>query len=643
MTKIRVADIEANGLTPDTIHCMVFSSLDKKEVDKFEPHQMKEALAFLDTVDVLIGHNIISYDLPAIKKVLGYEFKGKRVDTLLMSRLQQPNRQPPPNARGDAKAMRSPHGLGCWGYRVGRGKPEHEDWDNYSPEMLHRCTEDVMINVDVYHALMEEGKGQTWKPAHMMTFKLFENLQKQEDAGWLLDIPYIKKSINLLNHWIERIDRILEKHLPLTMDICETKKEGEYNWVRKPFMKSGKYSASVEKHYEETITDDSCIDVHSKFSVGGPFSRILFRPIDLGSAAEVKEWMLSQGWDPAEWNLDDEGNRRSPKMPKDGEFPGVESKVGKLYVKRAKSVHRRSNMQGWLNRVREDGRLPSVVSGLADTRRAKHANIANVPNAEAFFGKQMRRGFIAREGWVLVSADAASCQDRMMANRAGDDAFTKMLLEGSKEDGTDSHTLAQKAINEVLVKFKLHPISRGKAKNFNFGWTFGASDNKLGKMCGGSKEVGSQIREALRRVFPAKAALIDKITAEWRKNAKKRMNRWGNAEYHDGWIAGLDGAPIFIKSEHAVLVYAVQSDEAVYMSAVYNYIHAALEKKFKWGEDYVVVCMYHDETSVECREEIKEEVADIMEKCFTRASDYFKLGVEQIGEASIGHSWLDVH
>lgn len=636
MVKVRVFDLEANGLSPDTIHCMVFSSLDKKEVDKFEPHQMKEALEFLDTVDVLIGHNILTYDLPAIKKVLGYEYKGKKVDTLIMSRLQQPNRQPPPNARGDAKAMRSPHGLGCWGYRVGRGKPEHEDWDNYSPEMLHRCHEDVMINVDVYHALIAEGKGQTWKPAHMMTFKLFENLQKQEEAGWLLDIPYIKKSIHLLNYWIERIDRIITPHLPLTMDVLETKKAGEYGWVKKPFMKSGKYSASVEKHYGDILV------IHPLL-VGGPFSRISSRPIDLGSAAEVKDWMLSQGWEPAEWNLDDDGNRRSPKMPKDGEFPGVESKIGKLYVKRAKSVHRRSNMQGWLDRVRPDGRLPSVVSGLADTRRAKHANIANVPNAEAFFGKQMRRGFIARDGWVLVSADASSCQDRMMANRAGDDAFTKMLLEGSKEEGTDSHTLAQKAINEVLVRFKLHPISRGKAKNFNFGWTFGASDNKLGKMCGGGKEVGAQIREALRNVFPAKAALIDKITAEWRNNAKKRMNRWGNVEYYDGWIAGLDGAPIFIKSEHAVLVYAVQSDEAVYMSAVYNYIHAALEKKFKWGEDYVVVCYYHDEASVECREEIKHEVASIMESCFDKATDYFKLNVKQIGEAAIGNNWLEVH
>lgn len=461
--KIRVFDVEANGLldTISTIHCFVFSSLDGKEVEKFDNTQWDEAIAFMKTCDVLIGHNVVSYDFPAIEKITGYKYTGKKVDTLIMSRLQYPNRPVPFHAKNKKEAMKT-HGLYAWGVRVGIDKPEIEHWDVYTPEILHRCEEDVKINVAVYHELMREGKGQNWKAAHMMTFKLFENLQKQEDAGWLLDIPYIKKSISLLNHWVERIDRVLADNLPLTMDICESKKDGEYNWVRKPFMKSGKYSTSVEKHYGDTVD----LLLHN---IDGPFSRIHYRPIDLGSAAEVKDWMLAQGWEPAEWNLDDEGNRRSPKMPKDGEFPGVESKVGKLYVKRAKSVHRRSNMQGWLGRVRPDGRLASIVSGLTDTRRAKHKSLANVPNAEAFFGKQMRRGFIAREGWTLVSADAAACQDRFMCERANDDGFTKMLLEGKKEDKTDSHSLAQFAINKVAEAFNLHQISRGKAKNFNFG------------------------------------------------------------------------------------------------------------------------------------------------------------------------------
>lgn len=230
-----------------------------------------------------------------------------------------------------------------------------------------------------------------------------------------------------------------------------------------------------------------------------------------------------------------------------------------------------------------------------------------------------------------------------MCERANDDGFTKMLLEGKKEEGTDSHTLAQFAINKVTETFRLHSISRGKAKGFNFGWTFGASDGKLAKMVGGPKDAGTAIREALKQVFPAKAALIERITEEWRKNAKRRMNRWGRLEYYDGWVTGLDGAPTFIRAEHTVLVYAVQADEAVYMTAAYNLAHKYLAKRFVWGEDYVIVCWYHDEITVECRDEIKKEVATLLEKAFDTATKHFKLRVPQIGEASIGYNWLEVH
>lgn len=173
--------------------------------------------------------------------------------------------------------------------------------------------------------------------------------------------------------------------------------------------------------------------------------------------------------------------------------------------------------------------------------------------------------------------------------------------------------------------------------------TFGASDNKLGKMAGGGKIEGEGIREALKKVFPAKAALIEKITKEWRGHAKVRANRWGKKEYYDGWVTGLDGSPIFIKAEHTVLVYAVQSDEAVYMTAVYNLAHKFLEKAYTWGEDYVIVCWYHDEVTVECKDEIKTEVAKLLEKAFTVASDYFKLKVPQIGTSVIGKNWYEVH
>ena len=162
-------------------------------------------------------------------------------------------------------------------------------------------------------------------------------------------------------------------------------------------------------------------------------------------------------------------------------------------------------------------------------------------------------------------------------------------------------------------------------------------------MAGGSKEVGEEIRAALGRVFPAQQALIDRLTAEWRGNAKRRMNRWGKLEYYDGWINGLDGAPIFIKLEHTLLVYTLQSDEAIFTSGAYNFLNKKLEAKYKRGVDFEIVGWIHDEFQVECRREIAEDVAKISEASIAASSKFYKLEVPQEGEADIGINWSETH
>ena len=199
-------------------------------------------LDYLSSFDVLIAHNGIGYDWPLLKKLYGWEFKGKKVDTVIMSRLLNPKRLVPFNAPD--KKM-GPHSLAAWGYRVGRGKPDHEDWDNYSEEMLHRCTEDVEITELTYNALMEEAKGGKWRNAFLLSFELFERLQQQEEYGWLVDQEHMQKCIRQLTKWIERIDGVITPKLPQVLEVEETKDKGEYKYIKKPFLKSGEYSQSV--------------------------------------------------------------------------------------------------------------------------------------------------------------------------------------------------------------------------------------------------------------------------------------------------------------------------------------------------------------------------------------------------------------
>jgi len=290
--------------------------------------------------------------------------------------------------------------------------------------------------------------------------------------------------------------------------------------------------------------------------------------------------------------------------------------------------------------IRPDGRIAARVSGVATTGRMKHGGIVNVPGGDAFFGKQMRRCFTCKPGYVFVGCDSAGCQNRMLAARVGDQFFTDTLLKGRKEDGTSIHHVNQRAIKEVAGL----SVSYHLAKTLNYAFMFGASDKKLAMTTGSpSPELGARIREALLSVAAGFERLVNELTAEWRSNAKKRMNSWNKVEYFNGWVTGLDGRPIYIESEHQILVYVLQSDEAVMMTAAYNLLCKRLAKKYRYGEDYGVVCFYHDEYTIECREEIGEDVAAIAEKCIVDAGKFYNIACPHEGDAAIGKNWWEIH
>ena len=105
-----VFDIETNGLNPDKIHCMVVKELGKEPI-LFRPNQIEEGIDLLLRANVLIGHNILGFDIPVINKLFDTHV-GRDcsiVDTLVLSRLFDPVRE-------------GGHSLKNWGYIVGSPK-----------------------------------------------------------------------------------------------------------------------------------------------------------------------------------------------------------------------------------------------------------------------------------------------------------------------------------------------------------------------------------------------------------------------------------------------------------------------------------------------------------------------------------------
>ena len=219
-------DIETDHYIPEEVKnvwCVVIKDHHTGKVSQYRPHQIRDAVRHLKRSDVVIGHNCIQFDIPVLRMKYGYEPKDKVVDTLIMSRTQRPKRMSPP----DCPNKKAPHSVEAWGYRLGRGKVVHEDWTQFSEDMLHRCTEDVEIQYLIYEELMKEAKGEGWMPAHKLNMKLFTHLQRQEYNGWTVDIDHVDRCINQLNRWINMIDRSVVPLLPHKVEVLETKVKGE--------------------------------------------------------------------------------------------------------------------------------------------------------------------------------------------------------------------------------------------------------------------------------------------------------------------------------------------------------------------------------------------------------------------------------
>lgn len=426
-----VFDIETNGLLPDvnTLHVCCTYDLDTKE--EWYSTDPQEIISHLSKATHLIGHNIIDYDLAVLEKLFNWKpnEETRITDTLILSRLGNPDRLcHPQQLRDEYKA--GPHSLGAWGYRIGVGKPDHEDWSTYSEAMLHRCQADVRINARIYDILREETKdfGESIAIEHTVQ----RLISKQERDGVYFDTEAAEQAVTELGNRIRIIDERLASGLP-----AHPRRVGVE--IKKPFKKDGTLSKAVmdwaERIHQEWDIErvEFLYGWYSAKDIGGPFTRIEWVTPDLNSDKQVKEWLLSIGWKPTEWNISPTtGARTSPKLTEDS-FDSLPGDTGVLLKERVTWRHRRSQIQGWLDSVRPDGCIGAGANPLGTpTGRMRHRRVVNVPKAADFipFGKEMRSLFRARPGRKFVGHDASGLELRMLAHYMNDKEFTEQVLYG---------------------------------------------------------------------------------------------------------------------------------------------------------------------------------------------------------------------
>ena len=601
-----VFDIETNGLyeEADTIWCITTKDRESQRLESVDVRSTKSRFSsVLDDADEYIGHNIINYDFPVLRKIEDWEPNpnAKITDTLVLSRLLNPDRRKPTNLTGKS----GPHSLEAWGCRVGKAKPAHETWHVFDTAMLRRNREDVEINNLVYNQLQLELIGHNWSEAIELEHDVARIITNQEIRGVAFDSAGAVQLISKLDSLIKSIDDFINPQLPYRYS-----QHGAS--VSRPFLKNGDYSKMVRDWEYSSSELDSRI-------VGGPFTRLAAKRIDIGSVSQLKEYFLSIGWVPTEWNYDKEtGEPTSPKLTEDiSKTVGTE--VGRAISDRRIYSHRRSQIQGWLNRVRGDGRLSAGANTCGtNTGRFRHHTVVNVPanDPDVIFGKEMRSLFIASPGRKFIGHDASGLELRMLAHYMGDEDYIQEILHG------DIHTYNQK-----LAGLE----TRKQAKTFIYAFIYGAGDAKLGSIIGGTASDGAALRRRFLKALPALDRLIKRV-----KQASKK-----------GWLKGLDGRKVWMRRysdgrimERKALNTLLQSAGAIVMKKSM----CILDQDVRTSDlDVWKVIDMHDEAQADVAANDAEYYAELAVNSIVKAGEYFNLKIPLAAEAKIGMNWAETH
>ena len=601
-------DCETNGLLDElnTIHCIAAVNPDTGETYRGNDHgaslTVEDVLRLLMKADCIAGHNIIGFDIPAIQKVYPwFKPRGLIRDTLIMSRLiftdlVDKDFKFAKKTPAFGKNLIGSHKLEAWGIRLGEWKGDYSEvmkaqgidpWARWNQEMDDYCLQDVVVTHKLWLKLISKGFGEE---AIQLEHDVAPIIERQIRYGFLFDVEKARK-----------LEMVL---VARRTDLADALRAAFPPWQGKdgaPFVPKRDNQA---KGYVKGVPVQK-------------YKTVVFNPASRDHIADRLQKLYK--WKPAQFT--DGGKPKVDETTLEGltypeaellrEYLMVEKRLGQLS----------EGKQAWFKSIKKaTGRIHGrVTQNGAVTGRMTHSNpnMAQVPSCGAPYGEQCRELFHVPKGKKQVGADASGLELRNLAHfmaRWDGGEYAKVILEG------DIHSVNQTAAGLP---------TRNNAKTFIYAFLYGAGDEKIGSIIGKGRKAGQQLKKQFLQGLPALGKLLDGV----RRAANQR-----------GYLIGLDGRKLHIRSDHAALNTLLQSAGAVVMKKALVILDSRLQDMgFVPGVNYEFIANIHDEFQIECDEDIAEIVGKTAVESIRAAGDHFGFRCPLDGEFKIGNNWKECH
>jgi len=618
-------DIETNAINDwstysdlHTVHCLSIYDPMIPKMLTFHGESIERGLLELQKADRIVGHNVIDFDIPALKKLYGFSPPLIKVlDTLVVSRCVFPDLRNDDFGRdGFDKALVGSHSLKAWGHRMGSTTKltygeEDGAFNSYNEEMRKYCERDVIVT-QLLHDFLFKHKPSKEMIAIEHWFRFVISLQERHGFKFDLDKADLltaklmgiraKLTTDLQNQW-KPTEVEMKSPAGWTLQIVSDDSVEVIQRKTKNELKQELKSRGLK----QTLVKDAK-------KQGNAVKEIPFNP---GSRKQIAERLMALGYELPTEN-DGVSYKVDESVLRGIDHPIAEDLLSYLLVQK-RLGQLAEGQQAWLKLQKNGVIHGSVNTNGAVTGRCTHSNpnVAQVPSVRAEYGSECRELFTVRNGYKLVGCDASGLELRMLAHYMAfydGGQYAKIVTEG------DVHTVNQQAAGLE---------TRDQAKTMIYALLYGAGDQKMGQIIGGGAAEGQKLK---RKFFSSLPALA-RLQADVQRKVK-----------HGGELIGLDGRILPIRSSHAALNMLLQSAGAVVMKvALIQLFHLLNGLRWQHGREYAFVANIHDEFQAEVTPDKAETFGKLAVESIQHAGKQLKLNVRLDGEFKIGNNWAETH